>query len=72
MNGQAARKRILTKDVVAKRSAMNGLLSIVRVLLRARRLKRARPPDVTQLDARMRRDIGLRTEYDVPDFRTLR
>lgn len=70
--GPTDRKPVLTKDVIAKRGAMTAVLDILRNMLEARHFRRERPPDVASLDARMRRDIGLRTETDLPDFTHLR
>lgn len=70
--GETSRKHVMTKDVIAKRGAMSVVLDLLHSLLEIRRFRRERPPDVASLDARLRRDIGLLTEVDRPDFTHLR
>ena len=67
LDGHLARKRLRTKDALAKRGAMSSLSELVRQLLRVRRIRRERPPDVSTLSTRMRRDVGLLPDVDVVD-----
>jgi hypothetical protein len=56
----------LIEDAIAEHGAMTVLIAAIRRLLRARFMRRARPPDIATLDARMRRDIGLMPDIDRP------
>ena len=69
LNGAHAPTRPLIDDVIAQYGAMRVLLSAARALLRFNGHRRARPPDISQLDARMRRDVGLLPEIDLPEWR---
>ena len=69
MNGPAAPHRSLIEDAISQHGAMRVLLAAARALFRVRQLRRARPPDVSTLSPRMRRDIGLLPDVDVPDWR---
>ncbi len=61
----------LVKDALTHKPAIGVLIETVVAVFRKSTQRRERPPDVSQLSSRMRRDIGLRTEHDVPDYWTL-
>ena len=61
----------LIDAAIAEHGAMRVLLHAGLKAFRIRRLRRERPPDVSLLDARLRRDIGLLPELDLPDFRRM-
>lgn len=71
MNRGSVPAKTLIDDAIAQYGAIRVLLTAVRALLRARRLRRERPPDVNRLDSRMRRDIGLLPDVDRTDWRFL-
>ncbi len=57
----------LIQDAIARHGATKVLLAAAIALLRKGVARRDRPPDVAHLPRRMRADIGLRTEPDMPD-----
>lgn len=71
MTGAHAPTRPLIDAAIAKHGAMHVMLAAIRALLRVQRQRRARPPDITQLDARLRKDVGLLPDLDRPVHRMM-
>lgn len=69
--GATVPTRTSIHDTIAEHGALRVLFSALRAMLVVRRFRRERPPDVSKLDARMRRDIGLLPELDVTDLRIM-
>ena len=56
------------EEIIRTYGAIRVLSAIARATVRNARFRREKPPDVSSLNARLRRDIGLNPEPDAPEY----
>ncbi len=68
VNGVNAPYQTHLDDMVRTYGAVHVLSAVARTTVRNILTRREKPPDVESLNNRMRRDIGLNPEIDVPTY----
>ncbi|MEO9897159.1 MAG: hypothetical protein ABJD13_10930 [Paracoccaceae bacterium] len=56
------------EETIRTYGAIHVLIAVVRTTVRNAVFRREKPPDVSNLNARLRRDIGLNPKPDVPEY----